>query len=198
MPDEVTWALAHESPSFHAQRIDGTHNNKDANVIDPQAFKDTLSHWASGVTVVTAEHGDNRVGITASSFSSVSISPPQILICVVKKLFTHQIIEESGSFGVHILQKEQLEWGMRFAGMIPELEDRFEGLRVESMVTGAPILVDAMAWLDCKVSAAYDGSDHTIFVGEVMATKSGEVGEPLLYYHRNWRALAAGPVTLPE
>ena len=167
-------------------------------MIDAQAFKDTLSHWASGVTVVTAEHGEHRVGITASSFSSVSISPPQILICVVKKLFTHQIIQESGCFGVHILQKDQLEWGMRFAGMIPELEDRFTGLRVESVVTGAPILIDAMAWLDCKVAAAHDGSDHTIFVGEVMASKAGEVGEPLLYYHRHWRALAAEPLSLPR
>ncbi|MEZ4674043.1 MAG: flavin reductase family protein [Caldilineaceae bacterium] len=159
-------------------------------MIEAQAFKDTLSHWASGVTVVTAQLDDQRVGITASSFSSVSISPPQILICVVKKLYTHQIIEQSGCFAVHILQKEQLEWGMRFAGMIPELDDRFSGLRVETAVTGAPILVDSLAWLDCKVSAAYDGSDHTIFVGEVMATASGDLGEPLLYYHRNWRKLS--------
>jgi flavin reductase (DIM6/NTAB) family NADH-FMN oxidoreductase RutF len=133
-------------------------------VIEPQAFKDTLSHWASGVTVVTAQHGDTRVGITASSFSSVSLTPPQILVCVVKKLYTHQIIEQSGCFAVHILQKEQLDWGKRFA------------------------------WLDCKVSAAYDGSDHTIFVGEVMATASGDLGEPLLYYHRNWRVLDPEPV----
>lgn len=159
-------------------------------MIEPQAFKETLSHWASGVTVVTAQHGDVQVGITASSFSSVSISPPQILICVVKKLYTHQIIEQSGCFAVHILQKDQLEWGMRFAGMIPELEDRFAGLRVEKAVTGAPILADALAWLDCKVSAAHDGADHTIFIGEVLAAASGDLGEPLLYYHRNWRLLA--------
>ena len=159
-------------------------------MIEPQAFKDTLSHWASGVTVVTAQHGNERVGITASSFSSVSLTPPQILVCVVKKLYTHQVIEQSGCFGVHILQKEQLTWGMRFAGMIPELEDRFDGLQVETAVTGAPILVDALAWLDCRVAAAHDGGDHTIFVGEVMATASGDLGDPLLYYHRNWRVLS--------
>ena len=165
-------------------------------MIDQQAFKDTLSHWASGVTVVTAHRGDERVGITASSFSSVSLDPPLILICVVKKLYTHQIIQESGSFGVHILQTEQLEWGMRFAGMIPEIEDRFAGLNVTTAVTGAPILADAMAWLDCRVANAHDSGDHTIFVGEVMATKSGDIGEPLLYYHRQWRQLGADLPTL--
>lgn len=165
-------------------------------MIEPQAFKDTLSHWASGVTVVTAQAGEQRVGITASSFSSVSLEPPQILICVVKKLYTHQVIQESGAFGVHILQTGQLEWGMRFAGMIPELEDRFAGLNVITAATGAPILGDAMAWLDCKVAAAHDGGDHTIFVGEVMASKAGDIGEPLLYYHRQWRQLDADLPTL--
>jgi flavin reductase (DIM6/NTAB) family NADH-FMN oxidoreductase RutF len=115
---------------------------------------------------------------------------------VVKKLYSHQIIMEAGAFGVHILQTGQLEWGMRFAGMIPEIEDRFEGLTVATVETGAPILMDAMAWLDCKVSNAFDSGDHTIFVGDVMATKSGAVGEPLLYYHRQWRQLGEDLPTL--
>lgn len=164
-------------------------------MIEQQAFKDALSHWASGVTVITAQSEETRVGITASSFSSVSLDPPQILVCVAQKLYTHQIIQQSGAFAAHILQVGQLEWGKRFAGMIPELADRFAGLRVETAATGAPILVDAMAWLDCEVRSAHESGDHTIFVGEVMASVAGTVGEPLLYYHRNWRQLADAALT---
>ncbi|MEZ4735114.1 MAG: flavin reductase family protein [Caldilineaceae bacterium] len=159
-------------------------------MIDPQIFRNTLSHWASGVTVVTTHDGTQHVGMTASSFSSVSIDPPQILICVAKKLHTHQAIQASGFFAVHILKTTQLEWGMRFAGMIPEVTDRFEGITVQTAITGAPILPDVLGWLDCQLRHAYEGGDHTIFVGEVVASNSNDDGMPLLYYHRHWRQLA--------
>ena len=158
-------------------------------MIDPQTFRSTLSHWASGVTVVTTQLNEQRVGITASSFSSLSLEPPQILICVAKKLYTHQLIEQSRIFAVNILGVEQLEWGMRFAGMIPEIEDRFQGIDVQRAVTGAPILTNALAWLDCILRDSHDSGDHTIFIGEVMATQATAQGNPLLYYQRNWRQL---------
>lgn len=159
-------------------------------VIDPQIFKNAMSHWASGVTVVTTQHGPARVGMTASSFSSVSVTPPLILVCVAQKLNTHQAITESGIFAVHILNAKQVEWGMRFAGMIPEIVDRFQGIDVQAAVTGAPILPGVLGWLDCEVRHAYAGGDHTIFVGEVMAGGGDHHEQPLLYYHRNWRQLA--------
>lgn len=158
-------------------------------MIDPQTFRSTLSHWASGVTVVTTQWNDQRLGITASSFSSLSLEPPQILICVAKKLYTHQVIEQSQIFAVNILGVEQLAWGMRFAGMIPEIEDRFQGIDVQSAVTGAPILTGALAWLDCRLHDRHDSGDHTIFIGEVLAASGTGQGNPLLYYHRNWRQL---------
>lgn len=159
-------------------------------MIDPQLFKNNLSHWASGVTVVTTQVGEQRVGMTASSFSSVSMTPPQILICVAHKVHTHQALTESGFFAVNILNSTQVEWGMRFAGMIPEITDRFAGIAVTTAVTGAPILPDVLGWLDCQVRHAYAGGDHTIFVGEVVAGSNTHTGLPLLYYHRNWRQLA--------
>lgn len=159
-------------------------------MIEPQIFKNVLSHWASGVTVVTTMEGQQRVGMTASSFSSVSVTPSLILVCIAKKLHTHQAITNSGFFAVHILNVTQVEWGMRFAGMIPEITDRFQGLATQTAVTGAPILPDVLGWLDCRVHNAYEGGDHTIFVGEVVAGESNDLTAPLLYYHRNWRQLA--------
>ena len=103
---------------------------------------------------------------------------------------THKIIEESQAFGVNILSEAQEEWGRRFAGKVPEGQDRFSGLDVITAVTGAPILPETLAWLDCRVSAGFDGGDHTIFLGEVLAVGAMSVGDPILYHNRQWRRLA--------
>jgi flavin reductase (DIM6/NTAB) family NADH-FMN oxidoreductase RutF len=164
--------------------------------VDPQIFKNSLAQWASGVTVVTSVDGDQRVGITASSFTSVSLEPPLILICVDKRLYTHGLIERSQVFAVNILREDQLEWGMRFAGLLPELADRFADIECAAAVTGAPILPGVLAWLDCRLANAYDGGDHTIFVGEVEAAHVQASGEPLLYFSRQWRKLDAERLAL--
>ena len=164
--------------------------------MDAQSFKDTLSRWASGVTVVTTlTGGETPVGMTASAFSSVSLEPPLVLVCVAKSAFSHSAITETGAFAVHILAADQVNWGMRFAGMIKDLEDRFEGLTVTRAETGCPILPAAAGWADCMLKHAYDGGDHTIFVGEVLAAHAGDPVEPLLYYDRNWRGLHPDPLS---
>ena len=163
--------------------------------IQAQDFKNALAHWATGVTVVTTLVDGRPVGITANSLTSVSLSPPQILICVARKLFTHGAILGSGMFGVNILARDQLAWGMRFAGMIPEAEDRFAGIDWRTAVTGSPILPGVLAWLDCRLSHSYDGDDHSIFVGEVVAAGNREEPAPLLYFNRNWRQLDPVAIT---
>lgn len=159
-------------------------------------FRETMAHWASGVTVVTAMDNGTRVGITASSLASVSLNPPQILVCVNKRLYTHTAIEAGGVFAVNLLQTSQLEWGMRFAGLFPDLHDRFQGIETYTAVTGSPILPDTLGWLDCTVAHAYDGGDHTIFVGQVEACGANESGPPLLYFNRRWRQLHGDALTL--
>jgi flavin reductase len=166
--------------------------------IDSRAFKDVMSHWATGVTVVTTRLADQPVGITANSFASVSLEPPQILVCVSRKLHTHQAIEASGIFAVNILGVEHLEWGMRFAGMRPELENRFAEIEWFTAHTGAPLLSGVLGWLDCEVRQAYDGGDHSIFVGRVMASGARTEGWPLLYFNRHWRQVAETPLQLPQ
>lgn len=168
--------------------------------VDPQIFKETLAHWATGVSIVTtlADSGQ-PIGITASSLTSLSLNPPQVLISVNKRLYTHDAIRSGGFFAVSILADQHADWGMRFAGMVPEVEDRFAGIETFTAYTGAPLLREALAWIDCTVRHAYDGEDHTIFVGEVMAAGASDGGSPLLYYNRSWRLLGGTPpgTTLP-
>ena len=159
-------------------------------VIHPATFKNTMSRFASGVTVITTRYNGEKHGMTASSFCSVSLDPPLVLVCIAKHLRSHELIEKSGVFAVNILGADQLDWGMRFAGMNPEIEDRFAGIKVTIAATDSPILPRTLGWVDCQLRHCYDGGDHTIFVGEVLAGDTGQKDSPLLYYNRAWRELA--------
>jgi hypothetical protein len=97
---------------------------------------------------------------------------------------------ESGIFGVNILASDQTELGKRFAGMRPEITDRFEGVDTLTAETGVPLFEQALAWLDCQVVNAYEGGDHTIFVGEVQAARNPRKAAPLLFHSRNWGQFA--------
>ncbi len=155
--------------------------------IDAAQFKATLAQWASGVTVVTTAHDGQYYGMTASSFSSVSLNPPLILICVAKKAHTHDHLVAAGAFGVHILAAHQTDLGKRFAGLLPEITDRFAGLTVITRQTGSPILPDTLAWMDCRIHQAVDAGDHTVVIGEILdAQVASPPADPLLYFSRQW------------
>jgi flavin reductase (DIM6/NTAB) family NADH-FMN oxidoreductase RutF len=166
--------------------------------IDPQAFKQVMAQWASGVTVVTTLDKGTPVGMTVSAFASVSLHPPQVLICVNQTSSTHKALCGSGTFVVHLLRQEQMAWGKRFAGMDPAVTDRFEAIRWDVGHTGAPILPGVLAWLDCRMANSVRAGDHTIFVGEVVACQVNGAGAPLLYFNRDWRRLAAQVVYPPS
>lgn len=167
--------------------------------INTNQFKQAMSQFASGVTIVTAVYQGKPIGITASSFSSLSMDPPLILVSLSKHLFTHKVIADSGRFAVNILAHDHRERGMVFAGMRPEIEDRFEDVKTDTAVTGCPIFPDALAWVDCTVWEMYDGGDHTIFVGEVQDVFAAGEGNPLLYHDRLWRrSEALAEPTLPR
>lgn len=158
--------------------------------IHPNTFKQTMSRFASGVTVVTTHYQGEKHGMTASSFCSVSLDPPLVLVCIARHVRSHCFIEKSGVFAVNILGADQVEWGKRFAGMKPEIEDRFTGIKAGVAATDSPILPDTLGWVDCELRYAYAGGDHTIFVGEVIAGGTSDKDKPLLYYNRTWRELA--------
>lgn len=157
--------------------------------IDPIQFRNTLAQWASGVTVITVAHEGLSYGMTASSFSSVSLLPPLILVCIAKSAYTHQILLQAEGFGVSILSTTQADLGRRFSEKHGEYVDRFADLEVAYGESGAPLLRNAMAWLDCRTAQTIDAGDHTIVLGEVLASEVGS-GEPLLYFNRKWGAFA--------
>ncbi|HUN24530.1 MAG TPA: hydroxymethylglutaryl-CoA lyase [Anaerolineales bacterium] len=162
--------------------------------ISSSQFKAALAQFASGVTVVTTRNGEQPLGVTVSSFTSVSLQPPLIAINLANHLFTGTAIRESGYFAVNILSTQQKDVGMVFAGFGGNQDDRFAGLSVTTATTNAPLLSTALAWLDCRLWAVYDGGDHTIFVGEVLDA-SVQTGEPVLYFARDWQRIIplAGP-----
>lgn len=156
--------------------------------IDRDLFKRVLRRWASGVTIVTTRVGDRVLGMTASSFSSVSLDPPLVLVCADKTSHTLPMIRESKVFAVNVLADDQHELSTRFA--ITGNEDvRFEGIPVRSGTTGAPWLPGTLAVLDCRVVAEHDAGDHVIYVGEVLEAEVDESREPLLYYDACYRRL---------
>jgi flavin reductase (DIM6/NTAB) family NADH-FMN oxidoreductase RutF len=158
----------------------------------PALFKAVLSHWASGVTVITTLHNGTPIGVTASAFNSLSLDPPLILVCLAQKLFTHRVISEAGVFAVNILGVDQTAFGQRFAGLMPDIQDRFADLDPTTAVTGCPILPDVSGWLDCRVKNIHAEGDHSIIVGEVLAAATARDDHaPLVYFHHQWGGFRA-------
>ncbi|TYL46046.1 hypothetical protein FXB39_15150 [Nocardioides sp. BGMRC 2183] len=160
-------------------------------MIDATTFRDVMSQWPSGVTVVTTLGADgSRHGMTASSFSSVSLDPPLVSICLTKTLYTHRLIRDSGVFGISVLAKDQAEVGRRFAGMEKDVASRFSGESWTTGETGVALLDSALGWFDCRLLHEYPGGDHTIFVGEVVAGRAARRSAPLLFHSRGWGQFA--------
>lgn len=157
--------------------------------MDAATFRAVLGQWPTGVTLVTTVVDDVRYGVTASSFSSVSLDPPLVSVCLARSAFVHDLLARSGVFGVTILAKDHASLGQRFARFDPSV-DRFSGEEWETAKTGSPLLTSALGWLDCAVAHAYEGGDHTIFVGEVLAGATPRTTSPLLYHSRTWGQFA--------
>ncbi len=159
-------------------------------MVEPAMFRDVLAQWPSGVTVVTTVVDGVWHGMTASSFSSVSLDPPLVSICLDRKLYTHGLIQGSGVFGVNVLAKDQAEVARRFAGMSGPVTDRFAGETWSLAGTGSPLLDSSLGWVDCRVVHEHPGGDHTIFVGEVVAAHTARRTAPLLFHSRGWGQFA--------
>jgi flavin reductase (DIM6/NTAB) family NADH-FMN oxidoreductase RutF len=147
--------------------------------LDPDTFRSVLGRFASGITVVTTRDVDGRdAGLTVSAFSSVSLRPPLIQVCVDQAASDH--------FGVSILAAEQEALSRRFSTV--ESMHRFEGIGFSRGDSGVVLLDDALAHLECRLVANHPAGDHTIFIGEVeRATARG--ARPLLYYRGGYAQL---------
>jgi flavin reductase (DIM6/NTAB) family NADH-FMN oxidoreductase RutF len=124
-----------------------------------------------GVYVVTTKAGDKVNGMTAAWVSQVSIKPLLVMVSIAPPRYTHDLIKESGVFAINVLTTAQVDLGKRFGFKSGRKVDKLAGLDWTTAITGAPILPQAYAYLDCKVAHAYAAGDHTLFVGEVKDAK---------------------------
>jgi len=139
-----------------------------------------MRRFPTGVTVVTSVRDGEPRGVTVSSFASVSIDPPLVLICVNREARSYLYISSSKIFAVNILAGNQRALAERFAGKLRD--NQFEGVEYDIGATGAPVLRGTVAHLDCEVAEEHHAGSHSIFVGRVVSCTS-RPGSPLGYYN---------------
>lgn len=154
-----------------------------ADTTSRDALRTVLGHFATGVTVLAAGR-DAPQGMTANSFTSVSLSPPLVLVCVMRTAAIHQAVLDCQSFSVSVLAAPQEHVARHFANHSrPRGHSEFENVRWDpGPNTGAPIIHGALAWLECELAATYDGGDHSIFLGSVLASAHAPARDALLFY----------------
>jgi flavin reductase (DIM6/NTAB) family NADH-FMN oxidoreductase RutF len=153
---------------------------------DSQKQRKIMGHFATGVTVVTTDGEAGSHGLTANAVASLSLDPPLVLVAVDKRAATLEYLVKNRCFAVNILRLDQKDLSRRFATTGPK---DFSDLKITTAVTGSPVLVDGLAFLDCRVHDILPGGDHDIFVGEIVAGEY-QGGEPLLYFSGRYRQLA--------
>jgi flavin reductase (DIM6/NTAB) family NADH-FMN oxidoreductase RutF len=153
--------------------------------IDDARFRLAMSHFASGVTVVTTAHEGRQFGMTVASFASLSLHPPLVLVCIENAVKTHDAISAAQKFGVSILSSEQGAISSKFAS---RSDDKFTGVDTFSGALDLPLITGALTTIECRVHQQLAGGDHTIFVGEVVDVQTRE-GEPLLYFRSGYREM---------
>ncbi len=153
--------------------------------IDPQELRRVMGHFVTGVTVITTKDKEGKpFGLTANAFTSLSLNPPLVLICIDKSVQCYSCFEESRLFAVNILSEDQEEISRRFATKGIE---KFAGIKWHLSERGLALLDEVMGYMECGVVQSYEGGDHTIYVGEILDAKA--VGDrPLIFfkgkYHR--------------
>lgn len=150
------------------------------------SFRAVMACFPTGVTVVaTRDAAGTPVGLTVNSFTSVSLDPPLVLVCIDRDANTHDQVVDAASFTVSILSVRQAEVAMRFAKR--PSEGRFENVEWVAAPSGHPVLSDAAAWLDCVIEEVISAGDHSIVLARAVAVGLGE--QPALLFHRG----ALGP-----
>jgi flavin reductase (DIM6/NTAB) family NADH-FMN oxidoreductase RutF len=157
-------------------------------VVAPDDFRRVLGHFATGVTVLTTTDAEKRpTGLTVSAFCSVSLDPPQILVCVDHKSQSYPALRDGACFAVNILGFEHESVSRRFA---TTRLDKFDGVPWSRGTLGVPLIDGALAHLECRTVSRHVEGDHTILVGRVEEARNGS-GEPLLYFRGKYGRLAS-------
>lgn len=157
-----------------------------------EQLREAMRYWGTGVAIVSSAFDGDKHGMTVNSFTSLSLEPALVMVSLEIGTRTHGLVEKSGVFGVSVLNQDQQELSNRFAGRESELLDRFIGYEIYALSTGAPLLSQGMAQIDCKVVAKHEAGTHTVFIGEMLAMRVAEDVEdqsPLWYYNRDYRKM---------
>ena len=154
---------------------------------DPRTLRDALGCFATGVTVVTCFDGDGQpFGFTANSFTSVSLEPPLLLVCVNRSASCAGVLTSARHFAVNVLQTGQQPASIRFA---TRDEDRFGVGDWTAGEFGAPVLMDSLGVFECERDSVHDGGDHHILIGRVLKAGFDARLDPLLYFRGRYRRL---------
>jgi flavin reductase (DIM6/NTAB) family NADH-FMN oxidoreductase RutF len=154
---------------------------------DPRTLRDALGCFATGVTVVTCLDDAGRpAGLTVNSFTSVSLEPPLLLVCIHKQAASAAALTAAGNFAVNVLQTKQRPASITFSTRV---EDRFDETPWACGEAGAPILKDSLGVFECERFAVYDGGDHHILVGRVVKASFDSSLDPLLFFRGRYRRL---------
>lgn len=157
--------------------------------VEPMEFRSIIGHFATGVTVITTAAGDQLHGMTANAVSSLSLDPVMVLICIDKTTHTHRVLDEGGVFTVNVLGEHQEAVSRVFAQKSAPETGTLRGESFRLGETGAPILSDCLAFLECRVAGTFDGGDHTIFLGQVVSEGVVKEMRPLLFYRGGYHTL---------
>lgn len=157
--------------------------------LNAEELRAAMRAWTSGVTVVTAAYEGEKHGMTVSSFTSISLEPPLIVISLHTESHTHALVSKAGAFAVTILSADQQELSERFSGRLAESGDRLEGVETETLMSGAPFLKGGLAYLDCRVTQSIPSGMNTLFIAEVIAARGYNHKQVLVYHDRKYHKL---------
>lgn len=150
--------------------------------MDADKYRSVMRHQAGAVTIIAVGDEGNRTGLTATAVCSLTDSPPMVIACVNRNASAHSPIQLAKRFSINMLARDQNELARRFSSKKLEGEARFDADTWDTMTTGAPVLKNAIANLDCEVAQELSFDTHTIFIGRVMDCRFREDIEPLLYF----------------
>ena len=152
--------------------------------IDPEALRTAMRYWATGVTIVSSSYQGIQHGMTVSSFTSVSLEPPLVLVSLERGRTTHTLVVRSDCFGVSILGQDNSAISDLFVGWYIENNNHFTKLNTFNLISDIPLLAGCLAAFDCRVVSSYEAGTHTIFIGEVIGVMHSNSGNPLIYFNQ--------------
>lgn len=158
--------------------------------LQPDELRRVMRSWSSGIALITSHHEGDLHGMTATSFTAVSLEPPLALVCLDRDSRTLEMINLSHVFAAVILSQDQRELSDLFAGRLGREQDKFANIPYEQTPSGNPVPLGSLAYIDCRVAASYDGGGSLIVVGEVLDGRVLQQGKPLVYFNRGYQSLA--------